>query len=73
MASPNRTVASWGRSKPTFKMVSQTSFRSLWDAEHAAEVIRATKEFDRVSVSRLKVGQQDQNGRVFFVRCYKKI
>jgi glutamate synthase domain-containing protein 2 len=73
MANPNRTVANWRNSRPTFEMVSQTSFRSRSEAEDSANAIKATKEFDRVSVSSLKVGPRDKHQRVFLVRCYRKL
>lgn len=73
MANPNRTAAKWRDSNPTFDLVEQISVSSQFHGELVAEEIKATKQFDRVSVASYAIGPRNRHQRAFVVRCYKRI
>lgn len=72
MANPNRTVARWRSSHPTFYVASEVRVANQFEAEIIADEIRNAGYFAKVKADSYKIGPRNQNGRVHVVRCYNK-
>ena len=73
MANPNRTVARWRRSNPTYELVAEYSVTSSWEGEDMAEELRATGKYARVVSTSYKMGPRLNPIIYRVVRCYKRI
>jgi hypothetical protein len=73
MANPNRTVARWRNSNPTFYVAAQVTAANAFEAEIIADEIRFAGYFAKVKADSYKIGPRTQNSRVHVVRCYKKV
>ena len=73
MAHPNRTVAAWRNSNPTFQLVERITVANQFDGDELADNIRASRTYARVKVGHRKIGPKSNPTHIYEVLCYSKI